>query len=602
MIAYQRMFLLFFVCLFAALASFAAPNGEDTPISVRGTVCEVDVDPVDTGFVFLVLDCGGQFKYAYSQTDDFKKTLNDFQPFIGRYVHVSGHKSIMLPGNRFVSRPQIVIKSSTDIATLDSNAKDPFATPDMDSPALTLEEIPSAKQRRTAGLVLARWHGNRVMLRKSCGDTIMVELQDGIPLPAAGECIEVAGTPETDLYRIHLLRAIWRKSDALPTAIKADTAKTTPLRKLFWDSKHYVISPAKYGNLLTVTGTLREFVTDETGEKRLLLEQDGFTIQIDCGDAPSAIQNIEIGSLVSATGVCVVDSDFWRPTALLPKTRGLFLVARSEADIVVLKSPPWWTPARFIVAASVMGGIIVLILIWNVSLRVLVRRRTREAIKAQSRKLESEFRVAERTRLAADLHDSFSQNMSIIGYHVAALQNSLAEKDTSSAGRLSTVAKMIKSCLVDLRRCLWDLRNDVLDEPDFAMALRRTVGPVAADADVRIRFDGRRSAISDATAHALLNIARELVANAVMHGRAKHVRIAGEVGANGLSLSVRDDGCGFDPGRRPGTGEGHFGIDGIKARLEKMNGTLDIESSHGKGTHARIRVPVQSIPTTTSKT
>ena len=591
------MLLYFFVCLFAASAAFAASKDEGVPVFVRGTVCEVDVDPVDTEFVFLVLDCGGHFKYVFLRTDDFRKALKDFQPFIGRYVLVSGNEYIVSSDNRSVTCPQIAIKSPTDIATLDTKSQDPFAAPNLDAPLLALEEIPSARQRKTAGLVLARWHGNRVMLRKSSGDTIMAEFQDGIPLPAVGECIEVSGTPETDLYRIHLLRANWRKSDSLPTATNADAPKTTPLRKLFWDRKHYVISPAKYGNLLTVTGTLSEFVTDETGEKRLLLEQGGFTIQIDCGDAPSAIQSLEIGSLVSATGVCVVDSDFWRPSAMLPKTRGLFLVARSESDIVVLKSPPWWTPAKFIVAASVMGGIIVLILIWNASLRILVRLRTREAIRAQSKKLESEFRVAERTRLAADLHDSFSQNMSIIGYHVAALQNSLAEKDAASASRLSTVAKMIKSCLVDLRRCLWDLRNDVLDEqPNFAEALRRTVEPVSADADVCIRFDGRRSAISDATAHALLNIVRELVANAVMHGRANHVRIAGEVGANGLSLSVRDDGCGFDPEHRPGTGEGHFGIDGIRARLEKINGTLKIESAPGNGTKATITI--KSLATT----
>lgn len=106
---------------------------------------------------------------------------------------------------------------------------------------------------------------------------------------------------------------------------------------------------------------------------------------------------IQLGSVVSATGVCVLDSDIWRPSAPFPKNKNLFLVARGPDDIVVLARPPWWTPAKFITAASVMGGVIVLILIWNAALRVLVRRRTREAIKAQERKLESELRVAERT-------------------------------------------------------------------------------------------------------------------------------------------------------------------------------------------------------------
>ena len=56
------------------------------------------------------------------------------------------------------------------------------------------------------------------------------------------------------------------------------------------------------------------------------------------------------------------------------------------------------------------------------------------------------------------------------------------------------------------------------------------------------------------------------------------------------NCAVRDDGCGFDPGKRPGTGEGHFGIDGIKARLERIGGTLTIESSPGKGTKVAIQL------------
>ena len=231
-----------------------------------------------------------------------------------------------------------------------------------------------------------------------------------------------------------------------------------------------------------------------------------------------------------------------------------------------------------------------LVLIWNASLRVLVRRRTREAIKAEKQKLESEQRVAERTRLAADLHDSFSQNLSVIGYHVAALQSSLGDADSAASVRLSTVAKMIKSCLIDLRRCLWDLRNDVLDEPDFAEAIRRTVEPVARDAELHISFDGRRALLSDATAHALLNVVRELVANAVAHVSAKNVHIAGEAHAGAVGLSVRDDGCGFDPGKRPCTGDGHFGIDGIKARIERIGGTIAIESSPGNGTNVVVQL------------
>ena len=53
-----------------------------------------------------------------------------------------------------------------------------------------------------------------------------------------------------------------------------------------------------------------------------------------------------------------------------------------------------------------------------------------------------------------------------------------------------------------------------------------------------------------------------------------------------LNLSVRDDGCGFDIGSRPGQTEGHFGLDGIIERVERLGGTFEIESSPGNGTYA----------------
>lgn len=580
----MRMILSIFLALFAAGAAVADDKGPFA--TAEGRLAGAYQDDLDEAFVFLVLERDGGFTYAFIMTNDTVSVLKELQPLVGRSIALSGHEITPTIVNRAVTKRQISVSSLADIRVASGEDSDPFAVPSLDAVPPSLDELAAPSPRKAAGIVTARWQ-NKIMLRNTAGESTLVEFRDGIDLPAIGESIEAAGIPVTDLYRIHLDEAVWKRSVA--ATAQPDKPVDIQLDTLFRNHGVFIMNPRFFGQTLSVKGTLREFVTDENGNKRLLLESDGLTIQIDCSNAPNA-QMLQLGSVVSATGICVLDSDVWRPSAPFPKNKNLFLVARGPDDIVVLARPPWWTPAKFIATASVMGGVIVLILIWNASLRVLVRRRTREAIKAQERKLESELRVAERTRLAADLHDSFSQNLSVIGYHVAALQTSLAGADEASSGRLSTVAKMIKSCLIDLRRCLWDLRNDVLDEPDFAEAIRRTVEPVARDAELHIRFDGRRTLLSDATAHALLNVIRELVANAVAHGGAKNVRIAGEVHAGGMSLSVRDDGCGFDPDKRPGTGEGHFGIDGIKARLERIGGTLTIESSPGNGTNASVNV------------
>ena len=574
---------------FAVFAAAASASGVEMPfVSAEGRLTGAYQDTVDAAFVCLVLERGGNFQYAFIKTNDTASVLKNLQPLVGRHVSVSGYEKIPEAFNRAVTRRQIMIPSLDDVRAASGGNADMFAVASIDGNPPSFDELSAPSPRKAAGTVTARWQ-NKIMLLRPSGESLIAELRDGIQLPSIGESIEAAGMPVTDLYRIHLAESVWRKSSAEP--MKLEEAVPVTLAYLFKSkgSGKFIMNPILFGRALTVTGFLREFVTDERGSKRLLLENEGFTVQIDCSNAPEA-SCTEIGSLISATGVCVLDSGFWRPSLPFPRNKSLFLVARRPDDIVLLKRPPWWTPAKFIVAVSAMGGFIVLILLWNAALRVLVERKSREVVKIQARKLVSELRIAERTRLAADLHDSFSQNLTAIGYQVSTARNTLGGKDPATTGCLDAVAKMIRSCRTDLRRCLWDLRSDVLDEPDFAEAIRKTLAPVAGAASVTVRFAGPRTAISDSTAHGVLNAVRELVSNAVRHGEAAKIRIAGEVRSGTLRISVRDDGCGFDPANRPGQAEGHFGLDGIAERIERLGGTFEIKSAPGKGTKATIQI------------
>jgi len=570
------------LAIVSAIAAFA--DADMPVVTAEGRLAGAYQDNVDAAFVCLVLERDGRFNYAFIKTNDTACVVKGLQPLVGRHVTVSGREKIPHALNRAVTKRQIMIQSLADVRIAPGATGDPFDAPPIDKNPPLLDELANPTPRRAVGTVIARWQ-DKVMLKTAGGESLIAELRDGIDLPPIGESVEAAGIPVTDLYRIHLAESVWRKSDDAP--IKPESPYAVTLEFLFKSISggEFIMNPICFGHVLTVVGTLREFVTDERGERRLLLENEGHTIQIDCSNAPDA-SKAETDSQISATGVCVLDSDFWRPSLPFPKNKSLFLVARGPDDIVVLKRPPWWTPAKFLVAASVMAGVIVMILFWNAALRVLVERKSREVVKAQARKLESELRIAERTRLAADLHDSLSQNLTVIGYQVSNARNTLGDKDPATTECLNTAAKMIRSCRTDLRRCLWDLRSDVLDETDFAEAIRKTVAPVSGPASVAVRFAGPRTSISDSTAHGVLNAVRELVANAVRHGAAAKIRIAGEVRAGTLKLSVRDDGCGFDTSARPGQTEGHFGLDGISERIERLGGTFGIESSPGGGTYA----------------
>ena len=97
-----------------------------------------------------------------------------------------------------------------------------------------------------------------------------------------------------------------------------------------------------------------------------------------------------------------------------------------------------------------------------------------------------------------------------------------------------------------------------------------------ARAKMAVRFNVPRNLLSESTTRTILQIVRELVVNAIRHGQAKHIRIAGEMHENTVSFSVADNGRGFDPKAAPGPEQGHFGLLGIRERIEDFNRTLKI--------------------------
>ena len=92
----------------------------------------------------------------------------------------------------------------------------------------------------------------------------------------------------------------------------------------------------------------------------------------------------------------------------------------------------------------------------------------------------------------------------------------------------------------------------------------------------------------------MLAIVRELVANAVRHGHAWTVHVAGVLVGDALMFSVKDDGSGFDPENRVGTESGHFGLSSIVERLKRLGGEISISSKPCGGTKVRVKIPIRT--------
>jgi len=157
---------------------------------------------------------------------------------------------------------------------------------------------------------------------------------------------------------------------------------------------------------------------------------------------------------------------------------------------------------------------------------------------------------------------------------------------------LNLASRTIDACRMELRNTLWDLRSAALDEPSMDAAIRKTLCQNLAGVDLTVRFNVPRETFSDNTAHAILKIIRELATNALRHGKASSLKIAGTVEGDKLLFSVKDNGCGFDPDFAPGIAQGHFGLQGVAERLERLNGEMAIDSAPGKGTKVTVALAI----------
>ena len=200
--------------------------------------------------------------------------------------------------------------------------------------------------------------------------------------------------------------------------------------------------------------------------------------------------------------------------------------------------------------------------------------------------------LAERNRIARDIHDTLAQSLVGIGVQLETVAKMQAVSLESARQHLDRARILVRSSLAEARRSVWALRSQALEGEDLGGALSDVAQQLSGDTQVAVEVCGRRRRLPVEIENNLLRIGQEALANAVRHAHARQVRVELRFGEGRVRLSVSDDGRGFDV-ERAGTGHaGHFGLAGIRERVHILGGELSLLSQAGQGAEVVVEVPV----------
>jgi len=204
---------------------------------------------------------------------------------------------------------------------------------------------------------------------------------------------------------------------------------------------------------------------------------------------------------------------------------------------------------------------------------------------------------AERQRWARELHDDTLQSLSALRVGLSTAKRSGKPETLELA--VTNAIEHLEEGITNLRALITDLRPASLDELGAAAAIqalgeRAERYGIEVDVSIELAYEQGREQERHVpeVETAMYRIVQEALTNAAKHGNAKRAVIEVHEDETDISVSVRDDGSGFDLGEH----SDGFGLLGMHERVHLLDGTLDIESSPGKGTKVEARFPIRRLP------
>ena len=477
----------------------------------------------------------------------------DPQKLIGSRVRVAGTPATAYNAPlRHLIAVDVYVPFVTDFVVEKGAAPDPFQAPI--TPANNMAQYRASRtfadRVHVRGVVIYQRKGRDVFIKDATGG-LQIESRQATSL-SKGDVVEAVGFPDFEGYLPVLEDAVFKKT----TDSRVNLAPISPPIDDLLNGLHHSDFVTLSGKLLD---RLEEQVALPTGESEfntvLVLQSSNrvFTARAETAEPSRALDSIPLGSVLEVSGVCFLQS------AEDGRIQSFQVLLPAAYDMRVLSRPGWFTAEHLLYTLAVALIVIVVGTSWtimvtkrNSALKLLVHQRELDQKELQKAHDTLEWRVkdrteqlkfqvtarkeaevqfkatlAERTRLAKELHDTIEQTMTGITLQLNTVGKLFQEDPETASRHLGLIRNMVRLSRVDLRRSIWDLRSRELEQFNLYKALSLGASRIASNAGVRVEVETRGNVcpLPEVIEEALLRIGQEAVTNTVKHAEAHCIKI-----------------------------------------------------------------------------
>jgi len=473
---------------------------------------------------------------------------------------------------------RLLFVQSLEAFTLIQEAKPSGPVPWVPVDGLLRVDSPLRQRVRVSGVTTHVAAGRGLYLRGE-GGSMFVQTAQSMDLKAGDE-VEAEGYPVVTPFRPSLSAVDVKKTGtaaARPEPVEFHASQTRHSREQC--------------ELVTLSADFLEVNRDRAG-MNLLCRADGQTFEAVLGLPWQPAEKLLPGMKLRLTGICEFITD--KPLVIPRNATGFRIILRAPGDIVVTAQAPWWNEER---ARWLLGSLLFLAVAvggWAVTLQFMVNKQ-KNVIRSQA---QQQATLEERQRIAQDLHDTLEQELVGVNMLLDDTARRMNGNDSPATQPLDLARRLLRRAREDSRTTIRELRSVALEQRGLPAAIEELLRPLAAVGSIEfvVSMTGTPVRLAGTLELNLLRLTQEAVANAAHHSGAKRIDVRIEYDDECIRLSVRDDGCGFDPAARSAL-SGHFGLSGMRERAEKIAGRLRIHSVPGKGTEVEVHVPRLEFPT-----